>query len=263
MVRLHRQYEIVREVHEEKLWLKKLQEHLSSNQNMLALQEPVEKFFNELWSNEENGRVFGVEVKDAMHLSCDRWFTDDLIQHFFTGLNTASGTHVFLVFDQLMKNASNLLGRVHRLLKPETKYLHFALNVKGFTTDMKSTTETTIGNGNHWVYVLIPCDGGSIIYGDPKGWNVPNNLRACFDPLLVMLRERNGCKDRQAVELIKMHIPQAGLTHNCVGGCNKSFPIQTCQSLCGGIVVLICSTAVLLQDLWAEIIFGTKCHFDQ
>ena len=51
---------------------------------MLSLLEPVEHFFSELWSNEKNGRVFGVDVKDAiaMRLSCDRWFnSDDLIEY--------------------------------------------------------------------------------------------------------------------------------------------------------------------------------------
>lgn len=262
IVALHNQHRVVREVYEEKLWFEKMKMHLSSNTGLISLQKPVENFVNELWLSEENGKVLGVDVKDAMRLLCNRWFTDDLIEFFFRKFNTASEEHAFIIFDQSMNDASIFLQRVLRVLKPKTKYLHFALNVKCCATDMKSTAKTTIGNGNHWVYVLITCDGENIIYGDPKGWNVPQNLRACFEPLMMMLQERNsGSKHQCAVRLVNMHIPQSGIAHHvCVGGCSTLFPVQTCYNLCGGIVVLISSAAILAQDLWQEIIFGEKCH---
>ena len=116
---------------------------------------------------------------------------------------------------------------------------------------------TEITNGNHWVYVVVSSDGSQIIYGDPKGWRVPWNFHSCFDPVVEMLQEKSACVKH--VQITRMHIPNNGTSHFCQDGCSKLFPLQTCQSLCGGIVLLVAVTAVLNYDVWEEVMYNCKC----
>ena len=173
----------------------------------MELLKPVKAYVDVLWSSEENDKVFGMHIKDAMRLVCNRWFLDDLIWCFFCMFNTLLEEHGFLVFDPLMTNPPDLLQQVRDVIKVTTKYLHFALNVKS-----TGNSDVVIGNGNHWVYVLVTTDGENIIYGGPKGWEIPKTLRSCFQPLITMLKER----DR----------------HNCQTEHNPSSPFWTCSSLC-------------------------------
>ena len=253
MIKLHKLHQTVREVQEERAWFKNTESHLSSSKGLMELLKPVKAYVDVLWSSEENDKVFGMHIKDAMRLVCNRWFSDDLIGCFFSMFNTLSEEHGFLVFDPLMTNPAHLLQRVRDVIKVTTKYLHFALNVKN-----TGNSDVAIGNGNHWVYVLVTTDGENIIYGDPKGWEIPKTLRSCFQPLITMLKERDGHKQNRTVKLNIMHHPRFGHVHRCVKGCNDHFPVQTCQEFCGGIVVLVCSASILLPDFWHDMIFGEK-----
>ena len=254
MIRLHNLHQTVREVQEERVWLTNTESHLSSSKGLMALLKPVNAYVDVLWTSEENDKVFGLHIKDAKRLVCNRWFSDDLIGYFFSMFNTLSEEHAFLVFGPLMTNPARLLQRVRDVIKVTTKYLHFALNIKN--TGINSAT--TIGNGNHWVYVLVPTDGENIIYGDPKGWQTPENFQSCFEPLIKMLRERDGREQNRTVKQNIMHHPHFGHVHRCVKGCSDHFPVQTCQEFCGGIVVLVCSASIMLPDFWHDMIFGEK-----
>jgi hypothetical protein len=86
-------------------------------------------------------------------------------------------------------------------LKPGIKFIHFVVNIRKSTN---CPMKTTITNGNHWVYVVISFDGSHIFYGDQKGWYVPENLKACFDPLLELLKNKD---EHTRTEITETHIP--------------------------------------------------------
>ena len=159
MIKLHNLRKTVKEVEDERLWVTKAESQLSSNIALKELLQPVKEYANTLWSSGEKDKAFGINIKDTMRLACDRWFSDDVIECFFSMLDALSEEYIFLVFDPPMNNPSHLLQRAEAKLSKTTKYLHFALNVKCTGINLA----TAIGNGNHWVYVLVTTNGENII----------------------------------------------------------------------------------------------------
>ena len=130
------------------------------------------------------------------------------------------------------------LRRFSKTIQPRPlKQLLFALNVGA------SHGKTFLGNdehkGCHWTLCVVDLTVKRIIHGNSQGWPIPEGLGKEVERYITAATKEDGsnylltmCHDDNSIS------PLTG-SHICSQKCIQLYPLQTCNSICGIVVIII------------------------
>ena len=177
-VKIHEARRTRGEVKEEKAWFAKLQSDVQCDHPGII--KDVSYFLDTIWSRGQSAYAFGLNIEALKRLCCNRWLSDDTLEHCFDMFNAIDAKNTFLVLTQeKIHNAELLQNKIETLFqgKPGLEFVHVALNVW-----KTAEGNVLIGNGNHWTYFVFDKALETLIYGDSLGWSLPSNLLKVLKP---------------------------------------------------------------------------------
>ena len=207
-----------------------------------------------IWMSSPNSTLFssGVTAEQLSKLCCDRWLSCDIIDGVFAMINQRNDTHYFAVCSEAVIHSVRAKQRLCSTITnklSQLKYIHFALNVKRMNDG-----KVLVGNGNHWTYFAFSTSLDELYYGDSLGWKLPSNLLTVMTPVFEALYAFNRKSYTKPSYPVLMHQPGAAYEqHKCGGSCFKAFPLQTCGSTCGLILIYMAAIAGS-RELWRHMI---------
>ena len=197
----------------------------------------------------------GMSPNELAMLCVDRWVSCDHICWLMANLNKAQDKTFFAYLNGISKSPQHL-RRFKQPIKPSN--FCFCINV-GKDQAGRTFVANDTNPGNHWSLCHIDTTTKKIVYGDSLGWAMPDNLLSKVDEY-IKVASTNSTVGEYTVTILhdpNGKCPTRGV-HKCNNNCAQQYPLQTCGSICGIVVMVIaaiaCYNSKLFEDITTEYI---------
>ena len=253
LLNVHSLRDISQQVRLEKTWLTKtppLPNHQCALPGFLDVYQKL------LFDNAADKVVIntGILTSDLANLTSNRWLNIAMINGFIHLLNAHhhnTMTAVFMLNDLLMLNDVDLQRHARSVMRgKQIKAIVFIINVAG---GIKKTDVATPNKpGRHWSLLYIDAVENKWFYCDTLAWPPPTNINTTVNAILNVLAMEFPVFRRPAQGRFIAHKPEGNQrgSHQCTNGCFKNVPLQSCESVCGVIVVVMGAISSLYPTLW-------------
>lgn len=210
----------------------------------------IANFQNMLYSNryDEIRQPHLMSANELAMVCANRWISSDHICWMMKTL-TDSQVDTYCIF------LNGVLGKDPTTLRrfrsgntdmPLPSKFVFVINVGRNETGIFFGTDHQ--QGCHWTLCHVDIAAKKIVYGDSLAWPAPNGLLSKVDRYLKAV-----CKDDDVsnYSVAILHdptskCPKSGF-HRCGGTCAQFYPLQTCSSICG--IVVMVAAAIACHNL--------------
>ena len=210
----------------------------------------IASFQNMLYCNryDEIREPHSMSANELAMVCVNRWISSDHICWLMKTL-TDSQMHTYCIFLNGVLNSDPTKLRRFRSGNtdmPLPSKLVFTINVG------RNESGTFFGTDNqpgcHWTLCHVDIAAKKLVYGDSLAWPAPNDLLSKVDSYLKAV-----CKDDDVsnYSVTMLHdpaskCPKSG-AHHCGDTCASFYPLQTCSSICG--VVVMVAAAIACHNL--------------
>ena len=213
--------------------------------------------FQELLHTNRNDEILqpcNMSPSELSRLCVDRWMSDDHML-WMTKILNGMHTDTYCVYLNGMINKDpRRLRRFSKTIQPRPlKQLLFALNVGA--SHGKTFLGTDEQKGCHWTLCVVDLTMKRIIYGDSLGWPIPEGLVDKVKGYITAATKEDGsdycitlCHDYNSIS------PSTG-SHICSQKCVQLYPLQSCSSICGIVVITMGALACLRPIVFNHILF--------
>ena len=214
----------------------------------------VAKFQELLYTNRNDEMLqhCNMSPNELSRLCLNRWISDDHIC-WMTNILNRSQTDTYCVYLNGMINKNpKTLRRFSKTIQPKPlKQILFALNVGA--SEGKTFLATDTRRGCHWTLCLVDLTTKKIVYGDSLAWPIPDGLVNKVKGYINAATTEDGsdysitmCHDSDSIS------PSTGC-HICNQNCAQFYPLQTCSSICGIVVIIMAALACLRPVVFKHI----------
>ena len=100
------------------------------------------------------------------------------------------------------------------------------------------------GKGNHWALIIIDLSQKVSYYGDSLAWPVPSNLSQALGSSIKLIESKLKITIQDSISnVIQLNVSK---NENCTV---KVYPVQTCSSVCG---VVVMGMGAVLCEYWKD-----------
>ena len=196
---------------------------------------------------------------ELARISGDRYLSCDHMLYFTNKLN-ALNNDTLSIYGNYVRSPQACITRLMKGRSQVPSKVCHILNV-----GRNKNGDTFIGSdhrqGCHFSLVVVDRESKSIVYGDSLGWKPPNNLYE----YLGQFHEQLYPEEELTYVLSECHSSQSGDTgHKCDNKCSVAYPLQHDGYVCGVVVIIMLSLAVLepsyFKNLLSIKMFNQKQH---
>lgn len=206
----------------------------------------VAKFQEILYTNrnDEMLQPCSMSPNELSKLCLNRWISDDHICWTTKILNRSQTDTYCIYLNGMINKDPKTLRRFSKTIEHKTlNQLLFAVNVGA--SQGKTFLATDTRRGCHWTLCLVDLKTKKILYGDSLAWPLPDGLVNKVKGYINAATNEDGsdysimmCHDSDSIS------PSTGC-HICNHNCAQSYPLQTCSSICGVVVIVMAAIACL------------------
>ena len=115
----------------------------------------------------------------------------------------------------------------------------------------KTVLGTDVTRGAHWTICHVSEENKLIVYGDTLGWHLPEELLEKVNRFTTTVFKA----DVASYNLVICHNPEYTMKgrHVCGNSCTP-YPLQTCESVCGVISMVVAAVAIHKPDIFLQMI---------
>ncbi|XP_038070595.1 uncharacterized protein LOC119739654 isoform X2 [Patiria miniata] len=189
---------------------------------------------------------YGMEVGQLARVCCDRWLSASHVTWFIKQLNEMQ-SETLCIYNNDVSNIDNLISG--QSLVPDgrpkpTSLLFICCVGKSNFSQVFIGSETQ--PGFHYSLCHLDTITKRITYGDSLGWKVPDILPKYLAAYHAAVY---GPSDMRDYEWNFCHEPTSTVgNHSCTARCVGQYPLQTCLSICGPVVIIMTAVACLQRD---------------
>ena len=182
----------------------------------------------------------GITPTELSMICGNRWLSDDHMTWLMKEL-TDSGTDTYCVYLNGVLNTDPRRFRRFRCRGNLPSKVLFSINV-----GLSATGDTYFGTdrtpGCHWTMCHIDTIQKKIIYGDSIAWNYPKSL---LEKANMYIKAISPSDDVANYTNLTCHDPSSTAlgAHCCSETCANFYPLQTCGSICGVVVMVMAAIA--------------------
>ena len=216
----------------------------------------ISDFQELLYSNryDEICQPHGMPATELATICVNRWLSDDHICWLMKTL-TDSQTDTYCIYlNGALKRDPKTFRRFSRPGQQMPSKFVFAINV-GCGQAGKTYFGTDEMRGCHWALCHVDMTQKRIVYGDSLAWPAPEGLLNQANKYIKAAS--NGVDDVSNYTFSMCHdpanvCPRSG-SHRCAQSCAKFYPLQTCGSICGVVVMAVSAIACQNVDFFYHI----------
>ena len=182
----------------------------------------------------------GITPTELSMICGNRWLSDDHMTWIMKEL-TDSGTDTYCVYLNGVLNADPMKFRRFRCRDNLPSKVLFSISV-----GRSPTGETYFGSdrtpGCHWTMCHVDTFQKKITNGDSLAWYYPNSL---IEKANMYIKAISPSDDVANYTIVTCHDPSATSSggHCCGETCAILYPLQTCGSICGVVVMVMAAIA--------------------
>ena len=254
LLRLHKANAIKTEVTKELAWFKS-----STPTPGMVAEHPsptsIAKFKTLIHSTQYDQYIpgFGMDPDELSRICCNRWLSCDHILWVVQKLNSMQSS-TMCCYLNYAGNVKRFVTRRLPVGTPKPSSLLFILNV-GKSSNGSVYMGDNVQQGNHWSICYLDKSKKTVTYADSLAYNVPANLR---QKVLEFHREIYG-EEMGGFTYTKCHDHTASTGGKCGVKCARSYPLQTCGSVCGLVAVTSAALACLENATFQNLINIEEC----
>ncbi|XP_072045523.1 uncharacterized protein [Amphiura filiformis] len=207
------------------------------------------KVFQNLVLHEKHDQIIEGYDMDPMDLSkiCrDHSLTYRHIQLFLIRLNDQQ-SDVFCLYPQSEDDTQQNLCKLLEDGKEKPSSLVFIFHVR------RSEQEVVLGDeehpGSHFTLCHVNCLTNKVIYADSLGWPAPTKVRETI-AFYYQCIYGHSVPDFDVKLCHEPASSSVDITHTCCHQCATYYPLQTSDSICGVVVIIIASVACIDTNLF-------------
>ena len=207
---------------------------------------PLAKFQELLYTNrnDEISQPCNMSPSELSRLCVDRWMSDDRMLWMTKILNNLQTDTYCVYLNGMINKDPRKLRRFSKTILPRPlNQLLFVLNVGA--SHGKTFLGTDEHIGCHWTLCVVDLNVKRIIYGDSLGWPIPEGLVDKVKGYITAATKEDGsdysvtmCHDSNSISPLTS-------SHICNQKCVQLYPLQTCSSICGIVVIIMAALACL------------------
>ena len=249
LIRLHRARVIKAEVAEEMDWLNSSMEKPS----MVAdhpLPESISMFKSLIHSQrfDEEIAEYGMSPQELSKVCCNRWLSCDHILWIVKKLNSMQSS-TMCVYLNFVRDIKRFVAKRLRPDQPRPSSLIFILNV-GKSHDGSVYLSDDENQGNHWSICYLDKGKRTVTYADSLAYNVPTSLKEKITEIYKEIYD----EEMSGFSFKKCHDHTGRKDGKCGPKCAKSYPLQTCGSVCGLVAITSTALACLAKSVFQNLI---------
>ena len=202
----------------------------------------IMNFQKMLYSNKYDEAILphGITPTELSMICGNRWLSDDHMTWLMKELNH-SGSDTYCVYLNGVLKTDPMKFRKFRCRDNLPSKVVFSINV-----GLSPTGDTYFGTdrtpGCHWTMCHIDTIQKKITYGDSMAWNYPKSL---IEKTNMYIKAISPSDDVANYTIVTCHDPSftASGAHCCGKTCANFYPLQTCGSICGVVVMIMAAIA--------------------
>ena len=249
MIRLHTARIIKKEVAEENTWLNGT---IAEPDGLCKYPsaESVSAFKSLIHSPRYDEEIagYGMSSEELSKICCNRWLSSDHILWVVEKLNTMQPSTLCVYLNYVSDVKRYVKRRVQSdQLRPVS--LMFIMNV-GKSPDGSVFLGSDEKPGNHWSTCYIDMEKRTATYADSLAYNVPTFLKEKIAEFYTAIYNDN----MTGFSYMKCHDHAGRNDGRCGPKCAKSYPLQSCGSVCGLVAVISAAMACLSKPFFLSLI---------
>ena len=205
--------------------------------------------FQNLVFHEKGDKIldgYGMVSEQLAKVCCDHALSFPLIQWFLSRLNHMQ-PDVFCLCPQLEDETQQALCDLLEDGKRKPTSLVFILNVRRSEDGVTIRDESH--SATHFTLCYVNTLTNTVLYADSLGWHIPKELQETVTFYYQCIYEHN----MPDFDVMYCHKPSSlsdENVHKCCRQCVTYYPLQTCQAICGVVVIIVTSIACLDNNLF-------------